>query len=128
MPGKAAGSPAYWRDAGDGERSQCVLRGPRGNVDQRGAFPWGAHQGDRANPKRRRDTGPGVSAGQVLARSKKTGQGSVSRRQAVLVLMVAVEAKPVVKTDRDLIRRVYLEIDRTGAVVGGPFGEATHDM
>jgi hypothetical protein len=59
---------------------------------------------------------------------QKTGAGSVSRCQAVLVLMVAVEAKPVVKADRDLIRCVYLEIDRTGAVVGGPFGQATHDV
>ena len=32
--------------------ASVFLRGPRGNVEQRGAFPWGAHQRDRANARR----------------------------------------------------------------------------
>src|SRR5207342_1709321 len=41
------------------------LRGPRGNVEQRGAFPWGAHQRDQANAKRlwTQDGGPGNDSG-----------------------------------------------------------------
>lgn len=100
----------------------------RGNVEQRGAFLWGAHERDGpGQPKETLDTGHGCPPARPLP-GPKTRQGSVSRCQAVLVLMVAVEAKPVVEGDRDLIRRVYLEIDRTDAVVGGPFGEAMHDV
>jgi hypothetical protein len=116
-------------------------------VERRGAFPWGAHPAEPGQRNRDLDTGHGCPPARslpgpndnrrvgtaalvaaVLLREWKDQAGSVSRCQAVLVLMVAVEAKPVVEADRDLIRRVYLEIDRTGAVVGGPFGEATHDV
>jgi hypothetical protein len=48
MTGKAARSPVL-EVRGHRERSQCVLARSRGNVEQRGAFPWGAHQRDRAN-------------------------------------------------------------------------------
>jgi hypothetical protein len=59
MPGKAAASPGYWGTRATENAASAYVRGSRGNVEQRGAFPWGAHQRDRANAKRlwARDTG-----------------------------------------------------------------------
>jgi hypothetical protein len=54
MHGKAAGSPEYWRYVGDRGRSQCVLAGSRGNLEERATIPWGAHQGNRIDAKRLR--------------------------------------------------------------------------
>jgi hypothetical protein len=51
MPGKAAGSPAYWRYTATEDAATVDLRGPGGNVQQRGTSPWGAHQRDRANAR-----------------------------------------------------------------------------
>src|SRR5512132_425055 len=58
MHGKAAASPRSGATWASENAASVYLRGPRGNVEQRGAFPWGAHQRDRADAKvpRHRDT------------------------------------------------------------------------
>jgi len=61
------------------------LRGPRGNVEQRGAFPWGADQRDQANAKRlwTRDTKLTVVVDEIQAavrlgsKSDRVGQTRV---------------------------------------------------
>jgi hypothetical protein len=63
MTGKAAGSPAYWRYAGDRERSQCVLGGsPRKRGAPRsvsaGCAPAGP--GPRKETLDTRHRGPGL--------------------------------------------------------------------
>ena len=65
MIGKAAGSPRTGGTRATENAASVSLRGPRGNVEQRGAFPWGAHQRDQANAKRlwAQDTGPGDDGG-----------------------------------------------------------------
>jgi hypothetical protein len=65
MSGKAAGSPRTGGTRATENAASVSLRGPRGNVEERGAFPWGAHQRDQANGKRlwAQDTGPGDDGG-----------------------------------------------------------------
>jgi len=52
MSGKAAGSPRTGGTRATENAASVSLRGPRGNVEQRGAFPWGANQWDQATAKR----------------------------------------------------------------------------
>jgi hypothetical protein len=54
MHGKAAASPRNGATWASENAANVSLRGPRGNEEQRGTFPWGAHQRDRADAKRRR--------------------------------------------------------------------------
>jgi hypothetical protein len=47
MHGEAAASPRSGATRASENTASVSLRGPRGHEEQRGAFPWGAHQRDR---------------------------------------------------------------------------------
>src|SRR4249920_1086542 len=65
MTGKAARNPRTGGTRATENAASVYLRGPRGNVEHRGAFPWGAHQRDLATAKRpwTQDTGVPLSNG-----------------------------------------------------------------
>jgi hypothetical protein len=60
MNGKAAASPRSGATWASENAASVYLRGPRGNVERRGAFPWGAHQRDQADAKGLRTRGTSV--------------------------------------------------------------------
>ena len=62
MHGKAAASARSGGTRGTVNAASVNLRG-RGNVEQRGAFPWGAHQRDRQT---QRDSADGSLAAGLL--------------------------------------------------------------
>jgi hypothetical protein len=63
MHGKAAASARSGGTRGSENAASVYLRGGRGNVEQRGAFPWGAHERDRQT---QRDSAKGSLAAGLL--------------------------------------------------------------